>query len=103
MKCPRADCFHLPSSIPILRLSTAALMGLLLFGGSSHANATVPAAPSELRAMQLSGTTVRLAWSDNSSDETSFGVWRKLEGGEWERVGGAAANAIVFVDPGPQP
>jgi probable HAF family extracellular repeat protein len=59
--------------------------------------AAPPAAPSGLTARALSSSQIELRWTDNSSDETGFAVWRK-SGGAWARVGGVPAGAPRFVD-----
>jgi FtsP/CotA-like multicopper oxidase with cupredoxin domain len=50
----------------------------------------VPAAPSNLVATPASATRITLTWTDNSNNETSFAVWRS--------VNGAAATLIRTVN-----
>jgi probable HAF family extracellular repeat protein len=57
-----------------------------------------PAAPTGLTARALSASQMELSWTDNSSDETSFAIWRKSGAGAWTRVGGVPGGTIRFVD-----
>ena len=41
---------------------------------------------------------MELRWIDNSSDETSFAIWRKGGAGVWARVGGVSSGVTRFVD-----
>jgi FtsP/CotA-like multicopper oxidase with cupredoxin domain len=43
--------------------------------------AAVPAAPSNLTAVASGAQRITLTWTDNSSDETSFSIWRSDNGG----------------------
>lgn len=55
--------------------------------------------PSGLSAETLATTSVRLAWTDNSSAENGFIVERKTgEAGVWQAAGTATANAVEFTD-----
>src|SRR5207247_2536078 len=71
-------------------------------GWSNTANATTkpgpPAAPSALSAAANSSTQITLTWTDNSNDEASFAIWRKVGSGDFARYSGAAANVTSFVD-----
>ncbi len=55
-------------------------------------------APANLTAVALAPAVVRLTWSDGSSSETGFGIWREAAGGTWERIGVAPADATSFTD-----
>jgi hypothetical protein len=59
-----------------------------------------PAAPMGLLALTVSSTEISLSWSDRSTDETGFGIWRKSPGGDWVRIAVAPANAEFFLDSG---
>lgn len=64
----------------------------------SDPNATAPAAPGNLVAVEQSGE-VRLNWQDNSSDETGFRVERSEDGGaSWTETGNLSADATTYVD-----
>jgi len=41
----------------------------------------LPAAPSSLTAAAAGATRITLTWTDNSSNETSFAIWRAVDGG----------------------
>ncbi len=56
-----------------VRLAGAAL-ALLGSPAVVRAATTVPAAPTNLRVAVLTGTSIRLTWDDNSTDETGFEV-----------------------------
>lgn len=56
-----------------------------------------PAAPSDLQATAMSGTTIDLIWSDNSDDEDSFIIYRSLDAG-FVQLTTIAANNTSFSD-----
>jgi uncharacterized repeat protein (TIGR01451 family) len=60
---------------------------------------TLPAAPSDLAAVAVSGSQIALSWSDNSDDEYGFYVER-LSDGTWARIGSAGADATAYQDTG---
>jgi chitodextrinase len=60
--------------------------------------AAPPAAPTGLTVRALSASQLELRWTDNSSDETSFAIWRKSGTGAWARVGGVPTGTTRFVD-----
>jgi hypothetical protein len=53
-------------------------------------NQAPPAAPTNLTAANLGGGSVRLNWTDNSSDETNFQVERQ------QRTGGTWGGSTLF-------
>lgn len=66
---------------------------------SATTPATLPASPSNLALTVLSSTTMQLAWSDNSSDETGFLIERQTSGsGTWDVVTTTAANVTGYTD-----
>jgi hypothetical protein len=76
-------------------------------GGSSAfsniASATTPvtsvAAPSNLSATAISGSQIRLAWTQNSSNETGFAIERSLSSGSgWFQAGTVGANVTSYTD-----
>ena len=50
-----------------------------------------------LTAQAVSSTRLSLTWTDGSSAETGFGIWRQA-GGVWTRIGVAAPDATTFSD-----
>jgi fibronectin type 3 domain-containing protein len=59
---------------------------------------TVPAAPSNLALTVQSASSIRLTWTDNSSNETGFQIERQIGGGSWILLTTTAAGAISFTD-----
>ncbi len=55
--------------------------------------ATATAAPTNLAAAPASTSSINLAWSDNSSNETGFSIERKGANGSWSVVKTIGANA----------
>jgi hypothetical protein len=46
----------------------------------------------------LPGQGVQLAWTDNSTDENAFALWRKTATSDWARVALLAPNTTSFLD-----
>jgi len=77
-------------------------------GNSSYTNTAsattaatpVPAAPSSLNAAAASASQIRLAWSDNSTNETGFKIERSTNGTNWTQVATPGANATSHLDGG---
>lgn len=66
---------------------------------SNVASATTvepPAAPANLVAIPLTTTSIRLAWTDQSTTEQGFRIERSSDGGTWTQVGVALANATSY-------
>lgn len=60
-----------------------------------------PAAPSGLTATQSGLTSIDLAWTDNSSDETGFKIERKTGiGGTYAEIHTTAADVTMYADTG---
>ena len=58
-------------------------------------------APSELTATAVSSSGIDLTWKDNSTNETGFRVYRRLDlSGRWVEIGTTDANATTFVNRG---
>jgi len=58
----------------------------------------VPLAPSGLFGTAMSPTQINLAWTDNSSNETAFALWRRTGAGSWVRVAVLGPNVTTFSD-----
>jgi hypothetical protein len=74
-----------------------------LGGDSPYSNeasaTTVPATPTGLTATPASETTISLAWTDNSTHETSYVVQRAtVSGGPYTTVTSLPANSISYTD-----
>lgn len=60
---------------------------------------TAPAAPSDLIANAVSFRRINLSWSDNSTNETGFEIWRSTSPSSgFITVGTAPANATSYAD-----
>lgn len=57
---------------------------------------TVPLAPSNLTVRNLTSTSNRLAWTDNSTNETGFNVYASRDNVSWNLVGSVAANVTTI-------
>ncbi|MGV3719337.1 MAG: fibronectin type III domain-containing protein [Actinomycetota bacterium] len=62
-----------------------------------------PVAPSNLVVTVVSSTSLKLDWTDNSSNETSFKIQRKVMGGTFAAAGSVGQNVKTFTDTGLQP
>lgn len=60
-------------------------------GGGNPPPPQVPSAPSNLTAA-VTGSNADLSWSDNSSDETSFGIYLATATGSFSRIGTVPAG-----------
>jgi hypothetical protein len=62
---------------------------------------TVPIAPTLAVATPVSSLWVGLQWQDNSTDETSFNIYRRISTGPdvWQVVASVDANTTSWVDP----
>jgi fibronectin type 3 domain-containing protein len=62
-------------------------------------NASVPNAPSAMKATAMSGTDVRLNWHDNSFDETNFSIERALSlDGPFAIIDTVPENTTRYID-----
>lgn len=60
----------------------------------------LPAAATELRALSVSSTQVRLTWKDNSDNETGYRVERSTAGGRMFPIAEVGANTAAYTDSG---
>ncbi len=58
----------------------------------------MPAAPSNLTADFVSRSVQTLSWTDNSNDETGFGVERSTDGVNFNQIATVAANVTAYKD-----
>jgi probable HAF family extracellular repeat protein len=61
------------------------------------------APPTSLSAAIAPEAHISLTWTDNSSNETAFAIWRQTGGGTWARIGLVAPNTTSFADAGVSP
>lgn len=60
-----------------------------------------PTAPSGLTATAVSGSQIDLSWTDNSSDETGFSIFRKIgAGGTYVKIASVGANVTAYANTG---
>ena len=60
---------------------------------------TAPAMPTEITATALAYDSIKLTWSDNSTNETGFEIYRSASAdGEYQIVGTSPANEASFID-----
>ncbi len=57
---------------------------------------STPVAPTALTATAVSSNQINLSWADNSTDETSFGVQRSLDGNTFASVATLGPNVITY-------
>jgi fibronectin type 3 domain-containing protein len=60
--------------------------------------ATAPAAPSALSATALAANSISLSWTDNSNNETTFRIDRRVVGGTFAQVTTVPANVTTWTD-----
>ncbi len=72
-------------------------------GFRASAATTAPAAPSALTALASAHDAIDVAWSDNSSNETTFEVQRSPDGSAWATIAILGANSVGYGDNGLQP
>ncbi len=62
---------------------------------------TLPAAPTSLSAVAAAANRVNLSWTDNSSNENGFQIWRTSNNGRsWTNIANVSANTTSFTDTG---
>ncbi|HEU4420451.1 MAG TPA: fibronectin type III domain-containing protein, partial [Planctomycetota bacterium] len=75
----------------------------LVVSGVNTAPPTPPAAPTGLSATAVGGNRIDLAWTDNSSNETGFGIERSTDGSNFFPAGSVGSNNTTFSDTGLSP
>ncbi|MEK7561142.1 MAG: carboxypeptidase regulatory-like domain-containing protein [Patescibacteria group bacterium] len=66
-------------------------------GGGSSGGGSYPSAPTNVSAT-VSGSTVNLTWTDTSTDETEFKVFRRLSGGSYSFLASVGAGVVSYSD-----
>jgi hypothetical protein len=59
---------------------------------------TPPSPPSNLSAAKLGKNKIRLAWADNSNNETGFRLLESLDGRNWSQLANVPANTTAYTD-----
>ena len=59
-----------------------------------------PNAPTNLSATSMSASQIKLTWTDNSTDETGFKIYRKKGAEPWVLLTTTAAGAVSYSDAG---
>src|SRR5678816_4261802 len=72
-------------------------------GGGGGGTNGVPAAPTGLTATPISSTSIRLAWTDNSTNETGFALARSTDGTTYQSLPFLLTDSISYVDTGLSP
>ena len=55
-------------------------------------------APSNLSATSISASRIKLTWTDNSTDETSFKIYRKKDAGSWKLIATKETNVVSHIN-----
>ena len=65
----------------------------------NESNVKTHAPPSDLLAVTISKSSITLSWSDNSSNESAYEIWRRVAGNpNYSAVGTVAANGTSYAD-----
>jgi hypothetical protein len=75
-------------------------------GNSSYSNCAssrtalsgTPKAPTNLNATSISGSQIKLLWTDNSTDEKSFKIYKKAGAGSWVPLATKGENIVSHTD-----
>ncbi len=65
---------------------------------ATTAKAGTPNAPSNLNATSATSSTINLKWTDKSTNETSFKIWRKAGANAWTRLTTINTPTTTFSD-----
>jgi hypothetical protein len=76
---------------------------LNLYFGNSAPYLTDDNIPTNFQGTVASASETDVTWTDNSSVETTYEIWRKKTGGIYQLAGKTAANATSFHDSGLEP
>lgn len=64
------------------------------------ATTVLPATPASLTAAVISSSVIRLAWTDNASNEEAFRIERSTNGTNWTTVASLEPNSTTYEDAG---
>jgi fibronectin type 3 domain-containing protein len=89
-----------PTTTYVYRIRATNNVGASAWTNEATATTTngAPSAPTGLTATAVAGPRVNLAWTDTSSNETAFAIFRKAPGGDFVRIAVTAPNATTFID-----
>jgi cysteine-rich repeat protein len=65
------------------------------------ANSTIPNAPGNLQAIEVSSSQINLSWQQNSCNETGFHIWRYET--SWSEIAVADPDTVSYSDTGLNP
>jgi N-acetylneuraminic acid mutarotase len=71
-----------------------------VFSTSSSPTPTPLAAPSDLTATAVSSSRINLAWTDNSTNEIGFRIYRSTDGRNFQKIANVGANITTYADTG---
>ncbi|MBX7207142.1 MAG: DUF1349 domain-containing protein [Verrucomicrobiaceae bacterium] len=86
------------TSVDNTRLGTATFDNVQIIG--TTAQPTAPAAPTNLAASAQSSSSIRLTWTDVSTNETGYRVERATGSGTFAEIASLAAGSLSFTDSG---
>jgi fibronectin type 3 domain-containing protein len=100
-----ADTAVAPSTTYVYRLRATNNVGISAWTNEATATTTngAPSAPTGLTAGAVAGPKVNLAWTDTSSNETAFAIFRKLPGGAFVKIATCAPNTTTYADTAVEP
>jgi hypothetical protein len=82
--------------VKVINGSGTAAYSNLSYARTSEAG--TPVAPSGLTALSIASSGIRLTWTDKSSDETGFNVYRMKGTGQWGLIAALTAGVTTFTD-----
>jgi hypothetical protein len=94
------DNFHTGSVTVTVGSATGSPASASAQPSGSAASLALPAAPSDLTAVAVSSTQIRLGWTDNTNSGPAFRIERSLDGTSWAEIGTVGANVTSFRDSG---
>jgi uncharacterized protein len=95
----------LPNTVYYYRVRALNIVGDSAYSNDASAvtaSGGIPAAPSNLAAVAVSGTAINLYWSDNSNNETGFRIERRISGA-YSQVATVGVNVTTYADSGLTP